>query len=158
MPEGDNPSFWDGFIKFVFFLTVEFIFVFQSKYRSTKQLGCRDIHNIFSYLPTHRSQCWVGKGKQTLFQCRPNRVIIYLFFSYFNTDLYIFFSMFWKFESRSIILFPIGKKLDTQYILNFRVIYDQISNNSSNLKQLFKNKISCCLILFWILVIQILKK
>jgi hypothetical protein len=28
MPEGDNPSFWDEFIKFTFFLTVQFIFVF----------------------------------------------------------------------------------------------------------------------------------
>jgi hypothetical protein len=28
MPEGDNPSFWDEFIKFSFSLTVQFIFVF----------------------------------------------------------------------------------------------------------------------------------
>jgi hypothetical protein len=27
MPEGDNPSFWDEFIKFTFVLTVQFIFV-----------------------------------------------------------------------------------------------------------------------------------
>jgi hypothetical protein len=33
MPERDNPSFCDEFIKFTFFfLTVQFIFVFQSKY------------------------------------------------------------------------------------------------------------------------------
>jgi hypothetical protein len=30
MNEGDNPSFWDEFIKFSFFLTVLFIFVFSS--------------------------------------------------------------------------------------------------------------------------------
>jgi hypothetical protein len=35
MPEGDNLSFWDEFTKFTFFLTVQFIFVFESKYRST---------------------------------------------------------------------------------------------------------------------------
>jgi hypothetical protein len=35
MHEGDNPSFLDEFIKFAFFLTVEFIFVFQSNYQST---------------------------------------------------------------------------------------------------------------------------
>jgi hypothetical protein len=28
MPEEDNPSFWDDFTKFTFFLTVQFIFVF----------------------------------------------------------------------------------------------------------------------------------
>jgi hypothetical protein len=28
MHEGDNPSFWVEFIKFTFFFTVEFIFVF----------------------------------------------------------------------------------------------------------------------------------
>jgi hypothetical protein len=28
MPEGDNPSFWDEFIKFTLFLIVQFIFVF----------------------------------------------------------------------------------------------------------------------------------
>jgi hypothetical protein len=28
MPDGDNPSFRDEFIKFTFFLTVQFIFVF----------------------------------------------------------------------------------------------------------------------------------
>jgi hypothetical protein len=27
MPEGDNPSFWDEFTKFTFFLTAQFIFV-----------------------------------------------------------------------------------------------------------------------------------
>jgi hypothetical protein len=26
----------------------------------------------FPYLPTHRSNCWVGKGKQTIFQFRPH--------------------------------------------------------------------------------------
>jgi hypothetical protein len=35
MHEGDNPSFWDEFIKLTFFLTELFIFVFLSKYRST---------------------------------------------------------------------------------------------------------------------------
>jgi hypothetical protein len=35
MHEGDNPSFWDEFIKFKLFLTVLFIFVFFTKYRST---------------------------------------------------------------------------------------------------------------------------
>jgi hypothetical protein len=35
MLEGDNPSFYDEFIKFTFFLTVQFIFVLKSKYRST---------------------------------------------------------------------------------------------------------------------------
>jgi hypothetical protein len=35
MHEGDNHSFWDKFIKFTFFLTELFIFVFLSKYRST---------------------------------------------------------------------------------------------------------------------------
>jgi hypothetical protein len=34
MHEGDNPSFSDEFIKFTFFLTFSFIFVFLSKYRS----------------------------------------------------------------------------------------------------------------------------
>jgi hypothetical protein len=28
MPEGDNPSFLDGFTKFTFFLTVQFICIF----------------------------------------------------------------------------------------------------------------------------------
>jgi hypothetical protein len=28
MPEGDNPSFWNDFTNFTFFLTVQFIFVF----------------------------------------------------------------------------------------------------------------------------------
>jgi hypothetical protein len=35
MHEGDNPSFGDEFIKFTFFLSVLFMFVFLSKYRST---------------------------------------------------------------------------------------------------------------------------
>jgi hypothetical protein len=28
MPEGDNPSFWDEFTNYIFFLTVQSIFVF----------------------------------------------------------------------------------------------------------------------------------
>jgi hypothetical protein len=35
MHKGDNPSFLDGFIKFTSFLTVQYIFVSLSKYRST---------------------------------------------------------------------------------------------------------------------------
>jgi hypothetical protein len=35
MHEGDNPSFWEEFIKFTFFFTELFIFVFLSKYQST---------------------------------------------------------------------------------------------------------------------------
>jgi hypothetical protein len=35
MHEGDNPSFLDEFMKISFFATVQFIFVFLSKYRST---------------------------------------------------------------------------------------------------------------------------
>ena len=42
MHVGDNPSVWDEFIKFTFFLTVYFIFVILSKYLSTSLLGCRD--------------------------------------------------------------------------------------------------------------------
>jgi hypothetical protein len=43
MHEGDNPSFWDEFIKFTLFtLTALFIVVFLSKYRSTYLLRCRD--------------------------------------------------------------------------------------------------------------------
>jgi hypothetical protein len=30
MPEGDYPSFYDEFITFTFFLTVQFIFVFKA--------------------------------------------------------------------------------------------------------------------------------
>jgi hypothetical protein len=33
--ERDNPLFWDEFVKFTFFLTVLFMFVFSSKYWST---------------------------------------------------------------------------------------------------------------------------
>jgi hypothetical protein len=35
MHEGDNPWLRDEFLKFMIFLTVLFIFVFLSKYRST---------------------------------------------------------------------------------------------------------------------------
>jgi hypothetical protein len=35
MHEGDNPLFWDEFIKFTFFLTVLFTFLFLSKHRGT---------------------------------------------------------------------------------------------------------------------------
>jgi hypothetical protein len=35
MHEEDNSSFWDEFMKFTFFLTIKFIFVFLSKYQST---------------------------------------------------------------------------------------------------------------------------
>jgi hypothetical protein len=33
--------------------------------------------NYFSYLPTHRPNCWVGKGKQTIFQSRPCNMSMY---------------------------------------------------------------------------------
>jgi hypothetical protein len=42
MHEGDNPSFWDEFITFTSFLTVQFIFVFLSKCQNTYLLDCRD--------------------------------------------------------------------------------------------------------------------
>ena len=35
MHEGDNPSFLDKFMKFIFYLIILFIFVYLSKYRST---------------------------------------------------------------------------------------------------------------------------
>jgi hypothetical protein len=35
MHEGDNPSFWNDSVKFSILLTVQLIFVFLSKYKST---------------------------------------------------------------------------------------------------------------------------
>jgi hypothetical protein len=42
MNEGDNHWFWNESIKFNLILIVKFIFVFSSKCRCTKLLGCRD--------------------------------------------------------------------------------------------------------------------
>jgi type IV secretory pathway TrbL component len=57
-----------------------------------------------------------------------------LFFVLISTLTYIFFSIFRKFESRSIILSAIEKKLNIQYILNFGVIYDKFYKILQNFK------------------------
>jgi hypothetical protein len=46
MRERENPSFWNEFLKFCFFLIVRFIFVFSSKQASTEVLRYRAVETV----------------------------------------------------------------------------------------------------------------
>jgi hypothetical protein len=101
-----------------------------------------NLHVIYICQDLLYFQCWLITRFPRTF-CLNIIIIgsfLILFFVLISTLTYIFFfSIFWKFESRSIILSAVGKKLNIQYVLNFGVIYDfvkfyKISNNSSNLK------------------------